>query len=430
MSENNKVIYFAKTIWRGKEIKFGIKLKNRKSHIYIIGKTGTGKSTLLLNMMVADILAGNGFCLIEPHGDLSEEILNFIPKERIKDVIYFNVCDLNYPIGFNPLEKSNSESSFLIASSLISIFKKIWYEFWGPRLEYILRNSLLTLLEYEGSTLLDLQRLLTNKEFRKKVIGEIKDNQLKQFWLSEFEKYPSFLKTEAVSAILNKVGQFLTNLPIRLIIGQRKSSFDLKEIMDQGKILIVNLSKGKIGEDTSKLLGSMLVSKIEFLALRRAEIEEEKRKTFYLYIDEFQNFLTLSLADILSEARKYGLSLILSHQYLEQLDEKIREAIFGNVGTIISFRVGSFSAKYLAKEFFPNLSETDLVSLPNYHIYLKLMINGKISQGFSAITLPPPKRGISYKEEIIKHSRAKYGRKREEVEREIFYSLSHKHFIK
>ena len=418
--EKDLVIPFAITNYRDIKKRFGIKEKNRRAHMYIIGKTGTGKSTLLLNMISSDIKEGNGLALIEPHGDLSEKVLEYIPKERIDDVIYFNPADLEYPVGFNLLENGALDKKYLIASSIISVFKKIWYEFWGPRLEHILRNSILSLLEFKGSTLLDLQRLLTDRGFRKDVIKDIKDPQIKDFWLNEFERYPLFLKSEAVSPILNKVGQFLTSEPIRNIIGQKESGFNLREIMDKGKIFIANLSKGKIGEDTSRLLGSMLITQIEISALSRADKSEEERRPFYLYVDEFQNFLTLSFTNILSEARKYGLCLILSHQYIEQLDENIREAIFGNVGTIISFRIGAKDAKYLAREFYPTFSETDFINLPNYHIYLKLMINGVSSQAFSATTLPPPENKANFKEEIIKRSRIRYGRPKEEVERDIY----------
>jgi len=387
--------------------------------MYIIGKTGTGKSTLIENMAISDIKNRNGLALIDPHGDLAEDILNFIPKRRIKDVIYFNPGDLEYPIAFNPLEKVPADFRHLIASGLISTFKKIWSEFWGPRLEHILRHSLLTLLEYPKSTLLDLPRLLTDKEFRKSVLNHVTHPQVKEFWLSEFEKYSAWFKSEAISPILNKMGQFLTSLPLRIIVGQKENTFDFRKVLDEGKILIVNLAKGRIGEDNCSLLGAMIVTKIQLAALSRSDLPEDKRKRFYLYVDEIHNFLTLSFADILSEARKYGLNLILAHQFIEQLDEKVRAAILGNVGTIISFRLGAEDAKFLAKEFFPTFEESDLINLPNHHIYLKLMIDGKTSQPFSAITLASPEKKTSYKEEVIKISRKRYTRPRKEVEREL-----------
>lgn len=417
--EDNPITPLAVTNWRDIRKIFGIKQKNRRGHMYIIGKTGTGKSTLIKNMVISDIRNGSGVALIDPHGDLAESVLDFIPKKRIDDVIYFNPGDLDNPIAFNPLEKVDANGQHLVVSGLISVFKKIWPEFWGPRLEHILRHSLLTLLEYPGSTLLDVPRLLTDKDFRMRVLENVRHPQVREFWFSEFEKYSAWLKSEAISPILNKMGQFLTSLPLRNIIGQKENTFDLRKAMDEGKILIVNLSKGKIGEDNCSLLGAMIVNMIQLAALSRADLSEEKRRPVYLYVDEIHNFLTLSFADILSEARKYGLNLTLAHQYIEQLDERIRAAIFGNVGTIVSFRIGAQDARYLEREFHPVFNETDLINLPNYHIYLKLMIDGVTSRPFSATTLPSPEKETSFMEEIIKASRRKYGRPREEVEREI-----------
>jgi len=284
-------------------------------------------------------------------------------------------------------------------------------------LEHILRHSILTLLEYPQSTLLDMPRLLTNKEFRMEVLKKVNDQQVRDFWFNEFEKYSAWLRSEAISPILNKIGLFLVSIPIRNIIGQKENIFDIRRLMDDGKILIVNLAKGKIGEDCSTLLGAMIATKIQLAALSRADLPEKKRRAFYLYVDEIHNFLTLSFADILSEARKYGLSLVLAHQYIDQLEEKIRAAIFGNVGTIISFRIGSYDAKYLAQEFHPVFDEEDLVNLPNFHIYLKLMIDGVISKPFSAVTLLPPGRKTYNRNKIIDLSRMQYGRSRKNVER-------------
>jgi hypothetical protein len=383
--------------------------------MYIIGKTGTGKSTLIENMVISDIKAGYGLALIDPHGDLAEDVLNYVPKRRIDDVIYFNPADTEYPIAFNPLAKVNPEYHHLVTSGLISVFKKVWSEFWGPRLEHILRHSILTLLEYPDSTLLDIPRLLTNKDFREEVLQSVTHQQVKEFWLFEFEKYSAWLRSEAISPILNKVGQFLTSKPLRNIVGQKKNTFRFRKVMDEGKIFIANLAKGKIGEDNCSLLGAMLVTQIQLAALSRADIPENRRRGFYLYVDEMHNFVTLSFADILSEARKYGLNLTLSHQYIEQLDEKIRAAIFGNVGTMISFRVGAEDARYLAREFHPVFDETDLVNLPNYNIYLKLLIDGLTSKPFSAITLTCPQKKKGYKEEIIMASRQRYAEQRGQV---------------
>lgn len=387
--------------------------------MYVIGKTGTGKSSLLGNMAISDIEQGNGICLIDPHGDLSETLLKYIPPHRRPDVIYFNPGDTEYPIAFNPLENVHPDFYHLIVSGLISIFKKIWSEFWGPRLEHILRYSLFTLLEYPESTLLDVTRLLTEKKFRDNVVRSIQSPLIKAFWINEFEKYSPWLKAEATAPILNKLSQFLTNLPLRNIIGQHLNRFHMQEVMNTGKILIVNLSKGKLGEDNSSLLGSMIVTEIYLCALRRATIPESERRPFYLYVDEFHNFITLSFADMLSETRKYGLNMVLAHQYISQLHDEVRDAIFGNVGTIISFRVGVDDAAYLAKEFKPIFGETDLINLPNFHIYLKLMIDGVASQPFSATTLSLPTQTLSDPISIIEESRKKYCTSRKEVENEM-----------
>jgi hypothetical protein len=419
--DDNKITPLAITNWRDIRKVFGIKQKNRRGHIYVVGKTGTGKSTLMLNMLVSDIRQGRGTALIDPHGDLAEEVLQYIPKGRVKDVIYFNPADMEYPIAFNPLEKVHPDFHHLVASGIISVFRKLWPDFWGPRLEHILRHSILTLLEYPDSSLLDLPRLLTDKDFRRVVVGCVTHQQVRDFWFNEFEKYSAWLKSEAVSPILNKVGQFVTSTPLRNIIGQKEKTFDLRAVMDEGKILIVNLAKGKIGEDNSAMLGAMLVTKIQLAALSRADVSEEERKPFYLFVDEFHNFITQSFSGILSETRKYGLNLTLAHQYIEQLDDKIRAAVFGNVGTIISFRVGAEDAKYLAREFYQVFNEADIANLPNYHIYLKLLIDGVSSRPFSAMTLPPLERGVFYKEKIIAMSRKKYGRQRAEVEKERLY---------
>ena len=425
--KNNPITPFAITDYRDIRQLFGIKRKNRRGHIYIIGKTGTGKSTLIENMTISDINNGYGVALIDPHGDMAEEILDYIPKKRIKDVIYFNPADLENPIAFNPLEKVPKDFQHLIASGIVSTFKKIWSESWGPRLEHILRNALLSLLEYPNSTLLDLPKLLTDKDFRNKIISYVTHPQVREFWFSEFEKYSAWLKSEAVSPILNKIGQFLISIPLRNIVGQKENTFDLRQAMDEGKILIVNLAKGKIGEDNCSLLGALLVTKIQLAALSRANQPEDKRKPFYLFVDEIHSFITLSFADILSEARKYGLNLVLAHQYIEQLDERIRAAIFGNIGTIISFRIGAEDAKYLAQEFAPVFNETDLINLPNFHIYLKLMIDGITSQPFSAATLKLREMNTSHKKEIIEFSREQYTRPRRAVEQQMFSQPCHLH---
>jgi type IV secretory pathway TraG/TraD family ATPase VirD4 len=387
--DEDRITIFAETNFRNQRKKFGIRKRDRRYHMYVVGKTGVGKSTLLLNMIKQDIENGEGLAVLDPHGDLIEKTLGVSPLSRIKDVIYFNPQDKEQILYFNPLEVSNPLESHLVVSSLVSVFKKIWHDSWGPRLEYILRNALSTLVEFSGATLIDLQRILQDKAFRMNLINRLKNEQLRDFWLNEFEKYPPYFQQEAISPIQNKIGQFLNNPVLREIVSQPKSSFNLREIMDSGKILLVNLSKGKIGEDSASLLGAMLIAKMGLTALSRQDIPEEQRRDFYLYVDEFQSFATSSFTDILSEARKYRLNLILANQYLGQIDEKVREAIFGNVGTIISFKVGLEDAKFLAEEFYPVFNQDDLINLPCYSIYLKLMINGKTSKPFSGDSLSP-----------------------------------------
>ncbi|PCI19440.1 hypothetical protein COB64_03855 [Candidatus Wolfebacteria bacterium] len=388
LPDENRISYFARTNFRNKGNKFGIKKGDRKSHIYTIGKTSTGKSTFLANLMNSDLQNGEGFCLIDPHGDLALKILRMIPEKRKSDVILFNPGQSDHSISLNILQVSSNEDKYQIASSFISILKKIYGDSWGPRLEYTLRNTLLTILEFpEMGTLLWIPKLLTNQAFRTEIVSNIHDEYLRVFWVDEFMKYTPRFRQEVISPILNKIGQFLSNPNIRRIFQKPRSNFNFREIMDNGKILIANLSKGKIGEDNAALLGAMLVSKIESAAYSRQNIPEEKRRSFYLYADEFQSYTTSSFASILSEARKFNLSLILAHQHLHQLDPLTRGAIFGNVGTIISFRVGAEDAEYLAEEFYPKFNKGDFLDLPNYHMYLRMMINGEISKGFSAKVL-------------------------------------------
>ncbi|KUK50098.1 MAG: hypothetical protein XD75_0041 [Parcubacteria bacterium 33_209] len=389
MGEEEKITYFAKTNFRNEHRRFGIRKKDRRYHMYLVGKTGMGKSTVISNMIFSDLKEKEGLCLLDPHGDLVEKVLEFSHNYRKEDLIYFNPQDGNKTLGFNPLEVTDPSEARLVVSALISVFKKIWFDSWGPRMEYILRNALLTLVEFPNSTLLNLQQLLSDGRFRKIMTDRVKDEQLKNFWVNEFDRYSERFRQEAVAPIQNKIGQFLSNEVLRRVISQPKSSFDFRKMMDEGKILLVNLSKGKIGEDSASLLGAMLIAKIGLAALSRQDIPEEERKDFYLYVDEFQSFATSSFVDILSESRKYRLNLVLSNQYLGQIEEKIRMAILGNVGTLVSFRVGAEDARYLAQEFYPVFSQDHLVNLPAYNIYLKLMIDGKTSQPFSAETLPP-----------------------------------------
>lgn len=384
---NSRINYFARTNYRNDRRVFGIKQADRRSHMYLIGKTGTGKTTLLERMIEQDIASGAGLALLDPHGDLVERLLKKVPGNRKSDLIYFNVPDTANPLGFNPLQNIIPAKRPLAASGLLEAFKKIWAESWGPRLEHILRNALIALLDQPEANLCDILRLLDDPEYRKNATLNVANAQVRHFWLHEFHSYPAHFRIEAIAPIQNKVGAFLSNPILHGILTKTKSSFDFRQIMDQGKILLVNLAKGKIGEDSAALLGAMLVSKIGQTALSRADMPESNRRDFFVFLDEFQNFTTLSFASMLSELRKYRVNLVLAHQYLSQLDLQIRDAILGNAGTIVSFRLGLSDAEILEKEFYPEFTAADLVSLPNYHIYLKLMIDGMVSKAFSAETL-------------------------------------------
>jgi type IV secretory pathway TraG/TraD family ATPase VirD4 len=414
--DHNPITPFGITNYRDIRRRFGIKQKNRRGHMILLGKTGTGKSTLLHTMARNDFESGYGVALIDPHGDLAEEILDAVPASRVRDVIYLNPSDLEFPVAFNPLEYVARDQRHLVASGVISTLKKVWPEFWGPRLEHILRHALLTLLENEQSTLLDVPRLLTEEGFREVAVARVTDPQVRRFWVSEFARYSAWMRSESISPILNKVGQFLTSLPLRGIVGQPKSAVRFRTVMDEGKIFIANLAKGKIGEDNCRLLGAMLVTRIQLAALSRADVPENRRRPFYCYFDEHSEYVTLSFAEMLSGSRKYGLNVVLTSQHLGQTDETLRAAILGNVGTFVSFRVGVEDAEILAKEFYPVFTESDLVNLPNHHIYLKLMIDGAPSEPFSAFTLPPRLKTVSHKEEIIAHSRRQYATPRQKVE--------------
>jgi CxxC-x17-CxxC domain-containing protein len=418
---NDEIIFFAKTNFRNKEQIFGIKQDDRRRHMYVIGKTGMGKTNLIQNMAIQDIRNGKGVAIVDPHGEFAEECLKAVPANRINDVIYFNPADTANPIAMNVMEKVDPEYRHLIASGLVGVFKKIWADSWGPRLEYLLRNAILALLEYPTSTLLGVTKILVDKEYRTKVMEKVSDPVIKSFWTEEFTKYHDRLMADAIAPIQNKVGQFLSSSLIRNIVGQVKSSFDIRYVMDNQKILIMNLSKGRIGEDNSALLGAMMITKIQLAAMARVDMPESRRKDFYLYVDEFQNFATESFANILSEARKYRLNLILAHQYITQLDERVQNAVFGNVGTLITFRVGASDAEFLEKEFSPVFYMTDLVNLAKYNIYLKLMIDGVATSPFSANTLPPidtSDTGVNY-EKIIRVSAERYGTPRKIVEDKI-----------
>ena len=421
MLQNKEINFFAKTDYRNKERVFGIKTDDRRRHLYVIGKTGMGKTNLIQNMAIQDIRNGKGVAVVDPHGEFAEECLKAVPTSRINDVVYFNPADTDHPIAMNIMEKVDPEYRHLVASGLVGVFKKIWADSWGPRLEYLLRNAILALLEDPSSTLLGVNRLLIDKEYRAKVIEKVSDPVVSTFWTDEFTKYHDRLLVDAIAPIQNKVGQFLSSSLIRNIVGQTKSAFNVREMMDNEKILIMNLSKGRIGEDNSALLGAMMITKIQLAAMGRVDIPESERKDFYLYVDEFQNFATESFKNILSEARKYKLNLILAHQYIAQLDETVRDAVFGNVGTIVTFRVGAMDSEVLEKEFEPLFYANDLVNLTKYHVYLKLMIDGVATNPFSAATIEPIDVTDTFEnlEKIIKVSRERYGTTKEVIEEKI-----------
>ncbi len=418
--KEDDITIFAKTNFRGEEKSFGIKTDDRRRHMYIIGKTGMGKSVMITNLVIQDIQKGRGVAFVDPHGDSAEEVLRFVPKSRINDVVYFNPSDLDYPVAFNILEAVDEDHKHLIASGMMGVFKKIWPDVWSARMEYILSNTILALLDYPGSTMLGINRMMSDKDFRNQVIEKVKDPIVRSFWIEEFGKWDKRFASEATAAIQNKVGQFVSTPIVRHIVGQSISTINMRDIMDQKKILIVNLAKGRIGEDAMALLGGMIVTRLYLAAMERVDMVEGERKDFYLYVDEFQNFATESFASILSEARKYRLNLIVAHQYVAQLSEPVRDAVFGNVGTIVSFRVGASDGEFLEKEFEPAVYLTDIINLPKYHIYLKLMIDGVSGNAFSAKTLPPfPEPQVSYSDLVIQASRERYGNTKEEVENKI-----------
>lgn len=424
---NTEITYFAKTNFRGGDQIFGIKRKDRRQHMYVLGKSGTGKSTLIENLIIQDIYNNQGVAVIDPHGDLVEKIIKTIPEHRVNDVIYFNPSDTKFHIGFNVLQVDDIEYKHVVASGLMGIFTKIWANAWSARMEYILNNSILALLDTPGTTLLGIPRLLVDKDYRQYIINNLKDPVIKTFWISEYETWRDQYRNEAIAPVQNKVGQFLSSAIIRNVVGQSKSTINLFDIMNQGKIFLVNVSKGRIGEDNSALMGAMLITKLQLAAMERVRIPEAERKDFYLYVDEFQNFVTDSFASILSEARKYRLCLTIAHQYTAQLStgksgtSAVKDAVFGNVGTILIFRVGAEDAKVLENEFKPEFDMEDFVTLPNYTIYVKLMVDGATSRPFSAATLPAVDvpNLESTEQLIIETSRSLYTRPRDEVEEEI-----------
>lgn len=419
MSEEINI--FAKTNFRRLERPFGIRPDDRRRHMYVIGKTGMGKTNLIQNMAIQDIRSDRGVGIIDPHGELAEECLKAVPSRRIGDVIYFNPADRRFPVGFNLLDCKDPEAKDLVASAVVGVFQKLWANSWGVRLENTLRHAVLSLLEYPDATLLGVLRILVDEKYREKIIEQEKDPIVRLFWVKQFREYAPRFRVEVVESVQNKVSQFLANSLMRNILAQPRSSFDLRQVMDSRKILIVNLAKGKIGDDNSALLGAMMISKIQMAAMTRADIPEPERRDFYLYIDEFQNFATKSFPTILSEARKYRLNLILAHQYISQLEEEVQNAVFGNVGTLVSFRVGPMDTEVLGRMFMPTFTGGNLMNLSKYHIYVKLMIDGLAGDPFSAVSLEPLRLSDAGKnvEKIIRASRERYGTQRHMVESKI-----------
>lgn len=410
---------FGTTNFRGNNTMFGLLRNDRSRHVYILGQTGAGKSGLLELLTLSDIYYDEGFAVIDPHGDYATSILKYIPERRIKDVIYFNPADSEFPIGFNPLEIVDSTSKGQVSSELVGVLKRM-FDSWGPRLEYILRYTILALLDYPGSTMLDITRMLTEKKFREEVISHIGDIVVKNFWTKEFASWNEKFANEAVAPVLNKIGAFTANPLIRNIIGQQKSTFNIRKTMDEGKIFIVNLSKGLVGEDNAAILGAMLVTKIQLAAMSRSDIANiEDRRPFYLYVDEFQNFATDSFAVILSEARKYALNLTIANQYISQMDEPVRDAVFGNVGNMITFRVSPDDSPFLVKYYEPQFEAGDLSAFHNRNFVTSMSINGEKAAPFSGTTLNIPNVTTNFMPKIIELSRSKYTADKYSVEQGI-----------
>jgi len=419
-AHDDEVSAFGLTNFRGINHQFGLYRSDRSRHVYIIGQTGAGKSGLLELFALSDVFHNEGYAIIDPHGDFAVDNMRFIPAHRIKDVVYFNPADTSFPVGFNPMEVTDPNMKSNTSSEIIGVLKRMFGDSWGPRLEYILRYTILALLDHPNSTMLDITRMLTDKTFRKQVLASCTDTVVLQFWNIEFASWNDKFAAEAVAPVLNKVGAFTANPIIRNIIGQPKSTFNIRQIMDEGKILIVNLSKGLIGEDNAGILGSFLVTKIQLAAMSRSDIPNiEDRRPFYLYVDEFQNFATDSFATILSEARKYGLNLTVANQYISQMQDTVRDAVFGNVGTSISFRVSADDAPILGKQFEPQFEPNDLLQMHNRHFIINMVIKGEKAPAFSATTLSLPPSQTDYLQHIIENSRTNYSRPRADVQAEI-----------
>ncbi len=403
----------------GSEWVFGLEHADRRHHLYVIGQTGTGKTTLLRNLIIQDIEAGHGVGLIDPHGDLAHDLLDYIPRRRIEDVAFFNPADMEYPVGFNLLGSVAPDERHLVASGIVSAFKSIWPDSWGPRLEYILYATVAALLDCENVSLLGVPRMLSDVRYRVHVIKQIKDPVVRAFWNNEFERYDKKFLQEAIAPIQNKVGQMLMSPHLRNILGQARSRIDARFMMDHGRIFIADLSKGKLGADKSNLMGALLVTQFQLAAMSRADIPENERKDFFLYVDEFQSFASDSFISILSEARKYRLCLTLSHQYIAQVRPEITAAVFGNAGSLVSFRVGQTDAEILKKELGGTLEAHRLVDLQNHEVFAKLLSGGQYVEPIAGRTLPPLGRNNCHREKILRRSREKYGTRRDEIESKI-----------
>jgi len=405
------VVYFARTDFRNHNRLFGVKRKDRRQHMYVIGKTGTGKTVLLHNLAVQDIMNGEGICVVDPHGEFVESLVEKIPEERLKDVIYFNPADTDFHLGFNVLELPDPKYKHLVASGLMAIFTKIWANVWSARMEYIMNNAILALLETPGTTLLGITRILVDKDYRQSIVNNVKDPVVKAFWINEYEAWQDKFRNEAIAPIQNKVGQFLSTSLIRNVVGQSKSTIDIFDIMNNKKIFLVNVSKGRIGEDNSALLGAMIITKIQLSAMERVRIPEEERQDFYLYVDEFQNFATGSFIKIMSEARKYRLDIMLANQYMAQIPEEVTKAILGNAGTVMTFAVGASDAEILFKEFAEVFTQNDLINLGSFQIATKMTIDGHTNRPFVATTLPLPISSNQNKDKVIQASRERWTKK-------------------
>ncbi len=429
-------LFLGNNVFRGESRKVHIKKDDRRKHFYIIGKSGTGKSTLLKTTLKQDAQEGRGLCLIDPHGDLVEGILPHIPRERADDIVIFDPGDLGRPMGLNILEATTQDEKEFMSQEALSIFIKMFgEEIMGPRLQHYFRNGCLTLMDddEEGAVLIDLPRLFTDDSWQKYKMNKVKNPIVKAFWEKEMASTGAREKQEMIPYFSAKFGPFITNAQIRNIIGQTKSGFDFRNVMDSGKILLCNLSKGKLGDLNAQLLGMIMVSKLQMSAMSRVDTPEEERRDFYMYVDEFQNFVTESFASILSEARKYRLCLTIAHQYISQItkmsgggkgkaeDTTIRDAVFGNVGSMMCFKIGAQDAEYMAKEFAPVFSEQDLVNIANYQAYIKLNIDNATSRAFSMATVYDPDKGdVEAAEAFRQLSRLKFAREKDFVEREIF----------